>query len=98
MITKAEVEHIAELARIKFTEKETEKLQKDLSQILEYFDTLKSVDTSHVNAMPHVLALENALRKDSARNAAPQVIEQLIKSAPNSENSFVKVKGVFNEL
>ncbi|MCX6722438.1 MAG: Asp-tRNA(Asn)/Glu-tRNA(Gln) amidotransferase subunit GatC, partial [Candidatus Staskawiczbacteria bacterium] len=42
MILKEEVEHIAKLARLELTENEVEKMQKDLSAILDYFDLLKS--------------------------------------------------------
>ena len=41
MISKEEVEHIAKLARLELTGKEVEKMQKDLSAILDYFDLLK---------------------------------------------------------
>ena len=41
MISKEEVEHIAKLARLELTGKEVEKMQKDLSDILDYFDLLK---------------------------------------------------------
>jgi aspartyl/glutamyl-tRNA(Asn/Gln) amidotransferase C subunit len=43
MISKEEVEHIAKLARLELTGKETEKMQKDLSAILDYFILLKNV-------------------------------------------------------
>ena len=43
MISKEEVEHIAKLARLELTGKETEKMQKDLTEILGYFDLLKNV-------------------------------------------------------
>ena len=37
MISKEEVEHIAKLARLELTEKEIEKMQKDLTEILGLF-------------------------------------------------------------
>ena len=45
MISKEEVRHIAELARLELSEKEIEKMQKDLSAILDYFDLLKKAPT-----------------------------------------------------
>ena len=41
MISKDEVIKIAKLARLELTEKEIEKMQKDLSAILDYFNLLK---------------------------------------------------------
>ena len=45
MITKEQVQHIASLARLKLTEQEIEKFQKDLSSILEYFEVLNSLQS-----------------------------------------------------
>ena len=41
MISKEEVQHIAKLARLELTETEVEKMQKDLSAILDYFNLLQ---------------------------------------------------------
>ena len=41
MISKEEVEHIAKLARLELAPVEIEKMQKDLSAILDYFNLLK---------------------------------------------------------
>lgn len=41
MISKSEVEKIAKLARLELSEIEVEKMQKDMSLILDYFDILK---------------------------------------------------------
>ena len=43
-LTKTEVEKIAELARIKLTEKEIEKFQVELSNILDFVDQIQEVD------------------------------------------------------
>jgi len=45
MISKQEVEHIAKLARLELTDAEIEKMQKDMSEILGYFDLLKKAGT-----------------------------------------------------
>ena len=41
MISKEQVTHIAKLASLELKEEEVAKYQKDLSEILDYFDTLK---------------------------------------------------------
>lgn len=97
MITKEQVEHIATLARLALTKEEIEKFQKDLGAILDYFDTLKSVDTSKVNPMTHSVELLNALREDIAKKEKPEVVEKLVESSPASERGFIKVKEVFEE-
>lgn len=47
-ITEKEVEHIAELARIRLTEKEKRKFTEDLGNILNFVDKLNEVDTEGV--------------------------------------------------
>ena len=48
MISKDQVKHIAKLARLELTEKETEKMQHDLSAILDYFNVLKKVKSQKI--------------------------------------------------
>ena len=50
MISKQEVEHIAKLARLQLTKKETEKMQKDMSAILDYFNVLKQAPVPQTHA------------------------------------------------
>ncbi|MBI2124016.1 MAG: Asp-tRNA(Asn)/Glu-tRNA(Gln) amidotransferase subunit GatC [Candidatus Wildermuthbacteria bacterium] len=82
MITKEEVQHIANLARIRVNEKDIEKLQQDLSEILEYFNVLKEVDVSGVEPMTHSIALESVSRDDIARLSNPILVQKLINMFP----------------
>ena len=50
-ITKQELEHLAELARIELDPKEEDKLLKDLGNILDYFKELQALDTTNVAPM-----------------------------------------------
>ncbi|TSC92750.1 MAG: aspartyl-tRNA(Asn)/glutamyl-tRNA (Gln) amidotransferase subunit C, partial [Candidatus Berkelbacteria bacterium Athens1014_28] len=52
-VTKAEVEKIAELARLEFSESEIEHLTKDMNQILHHMDKLNELDTSNVEPLSH---------------------------------------------
>ena len=93
MISKEEVEHIAKLARLELTEKEVEKMQKDLSAILDYFDLLKKAPriTAEINAEER----GNGLRKDEVRSRDASVAEKIIASAPDKKDDYVKVKNIF---
>jgi aspartyl-tRNA(Asn)/glutamyl-tRNA(Gln) amidotransferase subunit C len=95
MITKEEVKKIAKLARIGITKTEEGKFTKDISSVLGYFDKLKKVDTSKIEPTTHSILLENIKRADEANNQAEKTKENLIKSAPNSENNYIKVKSIF---
>ena len=96
MITKEEVQHIAQLARIRVNEKEVEKLQKDLSEILEYFNVLKEVDASGVEPMTHSIALKNVSREDVARAKDPTLVQRLVAMFPAVRDRVLKVKAIFS--
>src|SRR5262249_30588030 len=66
-ITEKEVRYVADLANLKLTGEEIERLAKDLDEILTHIDTLNELDTSKVEPMAQVLydAEETAtLRED----------------------------------
>ncbi len=63
-LTKAQVLHIAKLARLSLTSKEIDKMTTELSAILAYVDMLNEVDTSNVEPTAQVTGLTNALRDD----------------------------------
>lgn len=93
MITKETIQHLAKLARIELSPEREEQLVKDVSKVLDYVEELKAVDTDGLPEISQVTGLKNALRDDvPAPNANP---EELIKSAPASENGYVKVKAIF---
>ncbi len=94
MITKEEVQHIAQLARIRVDEKDVEKLQQDLSEILEYFSVLQEVNVSQVEPMTHSIALENVSRKDVALFGRPALIQKLVDMFPAVREGFLKVKAI----
>jgi hypothetical protein len=48
-LTKEEIEHIAELARLELTEEEKLLYREQLSAILDYAARLQTLDTSHIS-------------------------------------------------
>jgi len=91
MISKEEVEHIAKLARLELTEKETEKMQKDLSEILGYFDLLKKAPKIKI---PNPKSQTPNLRKDEVVSQSREVVEKLIVAAPDKKDDYIKVKAI----
>ncbi len=96
MISKEEVQHIANLARIRVDEKELTKFCKDLSEILDYFAVLKDADTSEVEATTHSILLENVQREDRTLPYNPKRIEKLLSLFPVAKEGFLKVKAVLS--
>ncbi|OGC77378.1 MAG: asparaginyl/glutamyl-tRNA amidotransferase subunit C, partial [candidate division Zixibacteria bacterium RBG_16_40_9] len=70
-ITIQDVEHIAQLARLRLTEEEKLRFQKELGKIIEYFDQLKKLNTEGVSPTTHVVPLENVLREDKITPSLP---------------------------
>ncbi|MEK7078252.1 MAG: Asp-tRNA(Asn)/Glu-tRNA(Gln) amidotransferase subunit GatC [Patescibacteria group bacterium] len=95
MISKEEVKHIAELARIKLTESQIEKYQKELSGILDFVSALANVDTTAVAPIRQITGLESVFRKDEDLGLLDQNQGQiLIKQAPEHRDGFVVVPEV----
>ena len=93
MISKEEVKHIAKLARLGLSEKETEKFQKELSSILDYIEKLKEVDISEVEATSHPFFIENVMRKDEPYQGEDG--KKLVGQSPEKKDNFIKVKSIF---
>ena len=91
-LSKKEVEKIAELARIELTGAEVKKLSSELSQILDYFEKLKEVDTSSVDLDLAESENTNVTREDKAILSDKQ--EKILKNAPSREGRYYKVKSV----
>lgn len=97
-ITKKEVEHIAELARIKLTEKEKDKMTKEMGAILGYIDKLKEVNTEGVAPIAHITGLADVFRNDdNPREPDSENIKRLMEQAPSEKDGYVKVKSVFDK-
>jgi aspartyl-tRNA(Asn)/glutamyl-tRNA(Gln) amidotransferase subunit C len=95
MISRADVEHVAELARLYLTDAELDRLQGQLSRILEAIAVLRDVDTSHVGPTATVLALENVMRDDDPRDGITR--EAALANAPLREGDHLRVPLVLKE-
>lgn len=94
LLTLAEVEHIAELARLDLTAEEKERFRQQLSAILEYAARLQALDTSGIQPTSSVLPSRAALREDEP---APGLsIQQILRNAPRSEANQFRVPPVMD--
>jgi len=94
MISKQEVEHIAKLARLGLTQVEIKKFQKELSLVLDYFNSLKEVQIVGAKPTSHLVLVENVTREDEEGKLSPKLANELIKSAPDRKGRYVRVKAV----
>lgn len=91
-LTLADVEHIAELAKLALTADEKERFCSQLSAILEHADRLAAVDTSAVPPTATVQQLRNVLRGDVVTPSLPQ--EETLANAPDQQDGCFRVMAV----
>ena len=68
-LTRKEVEKIAYLARLEFTEDEIPGFVENLSRIIEFVDQLEAAPTDQVEPMAHPLRMAQPLRADEVTEA-----------------------------
>jgi len=90
-ITKEEVLHVAQLARLDIDETAIDTLAEQIGKILEYVDTLNRVNTEGVPPTTHAIMLTNAFREDAEKEHLDR--EAALANAPEQEDgSFVVPK------
>jgi aspartyl-tRNA(Asn)/glutamyl-tRNA(Gln) amidotransferase subunit C len=89
------VRAIAELAKLELTDDEVELYAGQLSHILQYFEKLSAVDTSHIALTASVLPLKNVLRPDVAQE--PLSPEKVIANAPEAQDNQFRVSAVLGD-
>ena len=94
-ISREDVEHVAHLARLHLTDEEVDRMQTQLSNILEAIETLQLVDTSHVGPTASVIQLENVMREDEVRPGLTR--EAALANAPLRDDPFLRVPTVLQE-
>ncbi len=95
MISRADVEHVARLARLGLSDEEIDRMQVQLSSILETIAKMADVDTSQVGPTAQVIALENVMRDDEVRQPMPR--EAALANAPLREGPMLRVPVVLEE-
>jgi len=93
MITVKEIEHLANLARIKLTDEDKKSFTKEFDSILTYVDQLKKADVK-MDAEGRVGAVKNVMRPDVARTTSNDDREALLDEAPDREGDFIAVKKI----
>jgi aspartyl-tRNA(Asn)/glutamyl-tRNA(Gln) amidotransferase subunit C len=88
-ITKEEVDHVALLARLKFSESEEERFTTQLNSILGYMEKLGELDTTHVEPTFHAVVRTNVFRGDSVQPSIPQDIS--LSNAPDADRGYFRV-------
>ena len=88
-LSRADVEHVAYLARLGLTEDEMTLLEGQLNHILEQYQVLAQLDTEAIPPTAQTIELENILRDDVAGPSLSQ--DQALEGAPDREGGYFRV-------
>ena len=94
-LTREQVVHVAELAKLKLTCSEIDLFQKQLSAVLDDAARLDELDTDQIPPTASVLPLRNVLRADERRASWPR--DEMLANAPEHEDGYVVVKVVLEQ-
>jgi aspartyl-tRNA(Asn)/glutamyl-tRNA(Gln) amidotransferase subunit C len=87
-LTRADVEHVAHLARLGLTEEELARLEGQLNHILDQYAVLASLDTEHIPPTAQTIEVANILRADVVRPSLT-VDEALLNAPERGGDHFV---------
>ena len=88
-ISRAEVVHVARLARLALTEEELDRFAGQLDAILDAVGKVSELDLRDVEPTLHPLALSNVWAEDEARPSLP--VEDALANAPDREDDAFRV-------
>lgn len=91
-ITKEEVKHVANLARLAISDEEAEHFQKQLDAIISFAEQLNELDTEGIEPTSHVLDMKNVLREDVPTKGLP--VEEVLRNAPDHQDGQIKVPSI----
>jgi len=94
-LTRQEVEHIAELAKLGLSAKEIDRFQEQLSAILDYAAVLQQLDTEGIPPTARVLGTSNVMRTDVVGPSL--AVEDVLANAPSRRDGYFCVPLVIEE-
>lgn len=96
-LTRAQVQHIAELAKLKLGDDELDRMTQQLSAILAHAARLQELNTDAILPTASVLPLQNVMRDDEVIPSLPR--DQVLANAPDKseEGEFFRVRAILKE-
>ena len=80
MLDRAQVLHVARLARLELSEDEVDRMAAELSKVLDHIEKIRELGLEGVPPTSHVVDVVNALRADEPTPTLPR--EVLLAAAP----------------
>lgn len=80
MLDRAQVLHVARLARLELSDEDVERMARELSKVLDHIEKIGELDLTDVPATSHVVDVVNVLRADKPERSLPR--EVILAAAP----------------
>ncbi|WP_295775103.1 Asp-tRNA(Asn)/Glu-tRNA(Gln) amidotransferase subunit GatC [uncultured Limosilactobacillus sp.] len=96
-LDREQVQHVAELAKLSFTDAELDHFVPQLEEIIDLFNQLAEVDTEQVKPMTTATDEVNVLREDEAVKSSEAMRQALLANAPETEDGLIKVPAILDE-
>ena len=94
-LTRDEVAHVADLARLELTEDELELFTGQLAEVLDHAADVASLDLTGVAPTAHAMAVSNVLRPDEVRPGLDR--DEVLGQAPSVEDHRFRVPRILGE-
>jgi aspartyl-tRNA(Asn)/glutamyl-tRNA(Gln) amidotransferase subunit C len=94
-LTRAEVAHVAALARLVLTEEELDLFTGQLAQVLDHAADVSSLDLAGVAPTAHAMAVTNVLRPDEELPCLDR--DEVLAQAPAVEDHRFRVPRILGE-
>jgi aspartyl-tRNA(Asn)/glutamyl-tRNA(Gln) amidotransferase subunit C len=94
-ITRADVAHVARLARLELTDEELDLFTGQLAQVLDHAADVASLDLAGVEPTAHAMAVTNVLRPDEVHPCLDR--EEVLAQAPSVEDHRFRVPKILGE-
>ena len=94
-LSRADVEHVAHLARLGLSEEELARLEGQLNHILDQYAVLAQLDTQHIAPTAQTIEVENILREDVVRPGLPTA--EILVAAPEHQGDYFIVPPILGE-
>jgi aspartyl-tRNA(Asn)/glutamyl-tRNA(Gln) amidotransferase subunit C len=83
-ISKEEIIHVANLARLEIDDQSIDQFAEQIDQIFEYINTINKLDTTNVTPTSNAIFLTNVFREDKVKEHLS--IEDALTNAPEKED------------
>jgi aspartyl-tRNA(Asn)/glutamyl-tRNA(Gln) amidotransferase subunit C len=94
-ISRAEVEKVSLLARLRLSEQQLDEMTRQMGDILGYIDLLAELDTESIEPMAHALDVANVFRADAVQASLDR--KSALANAPHHDGECYLVPAVLGE-